>query len=690
MAPLRIAFLWHFHQPYYRQGKRFRLPWVRLHGVKDYWTIPRWFAHYPEIAVTFNITPVLPQQLLEYQSGIRDTVFLLSAIPAAELTKEQKAEILQHFFLCNTERMILPYARYRQLYENRSAALQSFSAQDWRDLQVWYNLCWTAPLVREFPMIQELFQKGHDFTEEDKQALLEFHLEHLQRIIPEWQHLAQQPNVAFSVSPFYHPILPLLCDATVAKQSTPDLILPAHPFHYPEDAEAQLHRAIELYTSLFGSTPTGVWPPEGGVSSESVHLLHRLGFRWCATDMQILQRSLSTSDPLAHAFPYQLQSGDPPLVIFFRDHLLSDLIGFVYSRWDAKDAVADFLRRLRTIRSEMIATYGEHSLEEAVVSVILDGENCWEYYDNNGYDFIHRLCESLAEAEDLTTVLFDQIATESPIPRTLEHLAPGSWINADFRIWIGSPEDNAAWDLLHRTRQALMDRIATLSPTVQRQALEHLYIAEGSDWFWWYGEEHSSANDPAFDELFRWNLQRIYELIGAPAPEALSIPIETAAAHPTVVPPRQPIAPSITGKHRSAAEWDHAGFYDVPLTGGVMHTARDLFQRLRYGSDGQYLYLRCETAHPITAEESITLAFVAPHPFEILFSQSECVFHTPHPPLVIPAIAVAIDEVIECKIDLHLLLPEPQSPQPLLLHIFVKTPYGNFAYPEHGTLVLHL
>jgi len=405
MRPLRIAFLWHFHQPYYRQNNRFRLPWVRLHGIKDYRTIPEWFAEHPKVAATFNITPSLPKQLQEYAQGIIDDVFHLSQIPATELTPDQKSALLDHFFLCNAEQMILPYERYRTLYQMREAALETYTEQEWRDLQVWYNLTWSVPLASRFPMIQSLLSKGEGFTEEEKHLLLKFHLEYLQTILPKWQQLAQQPNIAFSVSAFYHPILPLLCDATVAQESTPDLALPSHPFRFPEDAEWQLRSAQESYTALFGKAPIGTWP--------------------CATDAQILERSLPAPDPLAAYFPYRFRGSNGEITIFFRDHILSDLIGFVYSRWNAQDAVKDFLDRLRSIRNDLVERFGETTLEQAVVPIILDGENCWEYYPNNGYDFIHTLCEAFETTEDLQTVLFDTLATE-PTDRQLTTIAAGA------------------------------------------------------------------------------------------------------------------------------------------------------------------------------------------------------------------------------------------------------------------------
>ena len=689
MRPLRIAFLWHFHQPYYRQNNRFRLPWVRLHGVKDYRTIPEWFAEHPNVAVTFNITPSLPKQLQEYAQGITDDVQQLSQIPATELTAEHKSALLDHFFLCNAEQMILPHERYRTLYQARETALETYTDQDWRDLQVWYNLTWSIPLASRFSLIQSLLSKGKGFTEEEKRSLLAFHQEYLQTILPKWQELSQQPNIAFSVSAFYHPILPLLCDATVAQESTPDLVLPSHPFRFPEDAKWQLQSARESFTALFGTAPTGSWPPEGAVSVEVLYLFQRLGFQWCATDAQILERSLPAPDPLAAYFPYRFQGPDGEITIFFRDHILSDLIGFVYSRWNAQDAVNDFLSRLRSIRSALVERFSETVLDQAVVPIILDGENCWEYYPNNGYDFVHTLCDALEAAEDLQTVLFDTLATE-PSDHQLTTIAAGSWINADFRIWIGSPEDNAAWDLLFHARQSLMERKQELPPSVWQQAREHLAIAEGSDWFWWYGEEHSSANDPIFDELFRWNLQRIYHLIQQPPPKVLDTPIEPALSAPTVSVPRQFITPEITGSYRTASQWDYAGLYDAPLSGGVMHHGQDLFRRLRYGTDGEFLYLRCETAHPLQEEESLALAFVAPRPVELLFSRSEIIIHSATVPLTVDGFAAVVGEVIDCKLALQMLHLDPAHPQPLRLHIFVHTPYGRFTYPPGGVLVLHL
>lgn len=692
MKPLRVAFLWHFHQPYYRYNDHFLLPWVRLHGVKDYCLIPQWFAQHSDISVTFNVTPALIKQFQEYSNGIVDRAFTLSSTPANELSVSEKEEILKNFFLCTPERMILPYDRYRELYEKRQQALSLYTEQDWRDLQTWYNLTWAMPWKASSPLIESLVSKGRNFTEEEKHALLRFHLQVLQDILPLWQELLAKNSTAFSVSPFYHPILPLLCDTNIAQEASPDIPIPHPPFQYPQDAKAQILKGIEAYRDFFHTSPLGMWPPEGAVSRQVLQMMAEAGIRWCATDEHILHRTTGISSDLDACFPYLVRMESAEIIVFFRNHTLSDLIGFVYSQWSTEDAVSDFLERLRTIRKRITEEFSESALDTAVVSIILDGENCWEHYPENGKEFIDKLCTEIRNAEEIETVTFDEIVQSFPAEqfRSLPNIHPGSWINANFDIWIGHTEDNRAWTLLNQTREFFERYHDTAEHSQVESAYDHILIAEGSDWFWWYGDDHTSANDPEFDQLFRWNLQQVYRIFHQDIPESLAVPIEIIGEQHIVIPPEKFIAPELTGSYRTEYQWEGGGYYDARISGGVMHRAYDFFRRLRYGTDGSAFYFRIETAHPLQDNETVTLFFVTPRNLQIIIGPQECLFRTESRPLTIEGFALQIREVIDAKISLTSIGIHLDHPQPLRLHIAVRTSIGEQIFPPHGSLLLHL
>ncbi|MFH1025742.1 MAG: glycoside hydrolase family 57 protein, partial [Nitrospirota bacterium] len=363
-SPLYISFLWHMHQPFYKDPftGMYRLPWVRLHGTKDYLDMAEILLDFPDIKQTFNFTPSLLEQIIDYaehQAG--DRYLELSLKKASELNIEDRTFILENFFLANWEHMIKPFPRYFELLMKRGSHLirselkrmtQYFSVSDFRDLQVLFNLCWIDPMFRKKdPFLSMLVDKGRDFTEEDKVLLLEKQLDLLKKIIPCYKEMVTEDRIELSVSPFYHPILPLLCDTNAAKIALPDVRLPQKRFSHPEDAQRQIRMGIEYFEKVFGYRPVGMWPSEGSVSEEVLRLVSREGIRWIGTDEDILSLSLgrplrdssrNVVDPRSLYSPHLFED----VSIVFRDHSLSDLIGFEYAKWDPGKAAEDLLAKL--------------------------------------------------------------------------------------------------------------------------------------------------------------------------------------------------------------------------------------------------------------------------------------------------------------------------------------------------------
>jgi len=608
MKKLSLAFLWHQHQPVYKNPSSgiYELPWVRLHATKDYFDTAAILDEFPKIKMTFNLVPSLLTQLAEYSQGTaRDRFMDLTLKPADELNVEEKCFILHNFFMANWETMVHPHPRYNQLLEKRGKntsheelkRIQSyFRAQDMRDLQVWFNLAWMDPYWRtKDELIALLFAKQKDFSEEDKQLLVKKQLEICGNIVSKYRQLQETGQIEVSTTPFYHPILPLLCDTNTASVAMPDVKLPKIRFQHKEDAKIQIQKAVEYYKRCFGRPPRGMWPSEGSVSDDVVSLFKEEGIEWIATDESILFKSLGeTNIPRNKLFkPYELNISGNKLNIVFRDHGLSDLIGFVYSKWSPEAAATDFIKKLHAI-ADSVKDLPHNSL----VTVILDGENCWEYYQNDGWDFLRYLYQALSNDPVIETTTISGFLDKEPNKETIKKIWPGSWINANYAIWLGHPEDNTAWDYLSETRKFLVN-YTTRNPDKKESpeieaAWEKIYIAEGSDWNWWYGDDHSSGNDEMFDYLFRQNLINVYELLKEKAPEYLYKSIKGIRHKEPSQEPIGLITPRIDGKITNYFEWQNAGSYKVGHSGGSMHQVETIISSFHYGFDLKNLYIRID------------------------------------------------------------------------------------------------
>lgn len=592
---VKLALLWHMHQPYYQDlatGEHI-LPWVRLHATKDYWGMVALTEEFPGVRLTFNLVPSLLVQLEAFASEqAHDRHLVIGLKPAELLMSDEREFLVANGFHAPVERAIRPQARYAELYEKRGEPA-GFDLDDLRDLQVWHKLVWIDPDWQVTDArVRRLLLKGRNFTEEDKATLREVELELLRSVIPAYRRAAASGRVELSTSPFYHPILPLLCDTDVHFRAHPHSTLPRQLFRNPDDARVQLTRALEFHTRVFGERPRGVWPSEGSVSDEVLGLLARERVEWAATDEEILARSLDrrvTADDLYR--PYAVgEDGMPPVQVLFRDHQLSDLIGFAYQSWNADAAVADFLAKVREAGRQFAAMSGG---EEAVVSVILDGENAWEHYEGGGRPFLRTLYRELEGAADIQTVTMSEAA--SAPGRQLRTIFPGSWINGDFYIWAGHRDDHRAWAQLAAARALFERRKDSVAPDARDRAHEELLIAEGSDWFWWYGDDHSSDHDREFDDLFRRHVRNVYSELGEPAPDDLHVTnISTQAS----IGPLQLgllSTPAIDGRARDFSQW--AAAIDVPLGGGggTMHrVAGQLVRGFKIAADLEALYLRVE------------------------------------------------------------------------------------------------
>ncbi|MBI2820552.1 MAG: glycoside hydrolase, partial [Acidobacteria bacterium] len=505
-AKIRLALLWHMHQPYYKDLATglYRLPWTRLHGLKDYYGMVALLEEFPHVHMTFNLVPSLLLQLEDYAAGTaREPLQEIAFQPADELTLEQRLFVLRSFFQANVDNLIYRYPRYRELYERAKSQqfhpermLPFFQTQDYTDLQVLSQLAWSDEMFfTSDPEMAALAEKQQGYTLADQQLLQRKQAQFLKEVIPAYRRAAERGQIEISTSPFYHPILPLLCDNHVATEAHAGVALPRRHFRHPEDARLQLERAVKMHQRLFGNTPQGVWPSEGSVSEEVLRLCASLGFRWTATDQRILSNSTGVpfhrdpSGTLLNAdrlyAPYRFNTPSGPIHIVFRDQELSDLIGFVYSRVEPESAAADLIRRI-LYSAQPVVQEGRSVL----FPIILDGENAWEHFPLNGRPFLRALYRRLSAEPRIECVTISEGLQRHGEAQPLARLVPGSWINANFDIWIGGPEDNQAWDLLAETRDFFAEHLEGAPPEQRALAQEELLVAEGSDWCWWYGPEH--------------------------------------------------------------------------------------------------------------------------------------------------------------------------------------------------------
>ncbi|MFW5776466.1 MAG: glucodextranase DOMON-like domain-containing protein [Spirochaetota bacterium] len=614
---LYLNLLWHQHQPLYYQDPEtgiYSRPWVRVHSTKSYYDMAAILREYPEVRVTFNLTPVLLRQIDDYVNGAKDRYWVIAEKDPSELTNEEKRFILERFFDANHETMIGRFPRYVELLERKDSidtrtieGIAAFSDQDYLDLQVFFNLVWFDPMFLEEEPLASLVEKAGGYTQEDKEVLFAEVERVIREVVPIHRELQDDGRIEVITTPYAHPILPLVFSTSLAAVGDPTAELPDE-FYYPNDAVAHLERSVEVYRSHFGRDPVGLWPAEGAVAQEIVKMVGDAGYRWMASGEPVLARSIGmdgfvrdATDTVTNADalyrPYVVEPGrGEPVAIVFRDLRLSDLIGFEYSGTPAEAAAADFMRRLENIRSRLLEETGGEGGPH-LVSVILDGENAWEHYPNDGKEFLHALYRELSESETVRTTTVTEFMEAFPDQRRIDDLWPGAWFSSDYSTWIGEREETKAWNLLGRVRSFLaaydMRNRRETTPERLAEAQDYMYLAEGSDWFWWYGNDQDSGQDEYFDEAYRELLANVFRALDEPVPDYLRVPIIPERPEPPSRSPGGIVTPRVDGV-LSPQEWASAGYYRN--SGSAQARGADVLDELRYGFDREHLFVAMTTA----------------------------------------------------------------------------------------------
>ncbi len=590
MKLIHVAFVWHMHQPYYKDDltSTYLLPWVRLRSSKDYYKMPALLDGYPKIRATFNLVPSLLAQIEDYGKEESVDLFLnLSRRDATELTAEEREFLLRWMRESPRALRVQQSPRYLEL-ASRPADAQ-FTTADIRDLQVWFNLAWCDPVwVESDPRLAELKRKDRDFSEGDKPPLFQAQFEIMAKVIPKYRELADRGQAELTFSPYYHPILPLVCHVDSARSANPQIQLPERHFSHREDAERQIALGLGLFERLVGRRPKGMWPSEMAVGESVVGLATSAGVDWMISDEEVLARSLdphySREEDLYS--PKRVDREGQTLAMVFRDSQISNAIGFDYQRMSSIDAARALVGRLKRIGEQQ----GDR---DDLVVIALDGENAWEFYPRDGHDFLNALYTELESSPDVVTTTVADFIAQHPPQQQLHHLHTGSWIGASLDTWIGDPEHNIAWDLLAETRSWLEDQLRQRPKDSDQAALawREILITEGSDWFWWFSRKHDSGMDPIWDNQFRLHLRNVYKLMGSRAPARLFQPIIKRAPAPERGVPGASISPA----SRDDPEWSRAGYYLVGSGFGALHRPAGIVERVFYGNDDEQLYFRIDT-----------------------------------------------------------------------------------------------
>ena len=607
-SPIGLNIIWHLHQPEYTDPMTGTptMPWTRLHALKDYADMPDYLARHAGVKATINIVPSLVDQLDALVApGAKPDPFLEVARKSADaLTEDEKRFLVTHFFSFNRDTLARGLRRVHELFALRGeygsdavphAAVERFDVDALRDLQVLFHLAWSGPLLQKDPTVAALRAKGRRFTEAEKHQLLDVQHAFIAGVVPRWRRLAESGHVEFSVSAYYHPILPLLCDLESAHEALPSMRLPTAAFRHPEDARIQLEEGMRRFERALGRKATGGWPPEGAISAASLGLMAETGYRWTASDEDVLFASLGERLPgdrqaaelrRASLLYRSWKYGNGP-VLLFRDHELSDRIGFVYSAWRPAVAAEDFIRRVLDIRETLPDDDGPFT-----ISVILDGENAWEYYPDNAEAFFEALYGGLEAEAGIRTLTASEAAapeTARPLPRVVA----GSWIGRSLSTWIGHAEKNRAWERLIETRAVVAERRGP--PSFDDPAWRAVFAGEGSDWFWWFGDDHFTPFAAEFDASFRRQLRAAWAAAGDEPPESLQRPVRERAPRAFLL-PAAPVRPVVDGRVTDYFEWLPAGRADAGS--GTMQSSSRLVRELWFGSDGERLHLRLDPADP--------------------------------------------------------------------------------------------
>lgn len=580
------------------------MPWVRLHAVKDYLDMALWAKKFDKLKLNFNFVPVLIDSIIEYgEKEAHDIHSRMTISPTEKLNNEDKLFILTNFFDANYQTMILPNPEYHRLYQVVQAAgtddVSVLTDQEYSDLMALFNLAWMDPSYKTSNTdLKRLVKKGKNYTHEDRIRIIEIQREIIRKIIPSIKKLVEKNKIEITTSPYYHPILPILLDyKNIKKNASPDDELLSLKTEL--DAKLQTKMALDRIEEVFGKRPRGVWPSEQCVNGKTLEMLSNLGIEWSISDEGILANSINfefehdfkgyLKEPYHLLKTYQYKTKTSDIKMIFRDSTIPNLISFEYQNHNPLTTAGDLYDRIKVLQSKILSSPDK----EHLLTIALDGENCWENYLEDGASFLKALYTLITEDDSLETVLLSEYLDKAKENKILNKISSGSWINRNFKLWVDEPVKDLAWAYLRRVRHDFSEFVKRepLNPNIEI-ARRELFIAEGSDWFWWYGEPNDSGRDNIFDFLFRTHLKNIYRCLGLDTPKYLDFPLSNLSTSKPSKYPLSLITPTIDGKFITREDdiWNSAGCIDIP-DGPVLRESK-LFDNIRFGNDEENFYLK--------------------------------------------------------------------------------------------------
>ncbi len=603
---LSVAFVWHFHQPNYQaQPNGIRLmPWARLHAIKDYLDMLLLLDKFPNLKLNFSLVPTLIDAIEDYSNEGHDIHSKLTVTPVEELTDDDKLYILNYFFDANYENLISKNPRYNELYLKRYSkseiGIEDFNNQEYEDIMFLFNFVWFDPIWKNvYPELKKFEKKGKKYNLKDRQDLIELNRKIIRQIIPSFKQYQDSGRIEIITSPYNHPILPILINVNDLKNPSLKHSLPSEKMALMVDAKEQVKLALERLEEVFGKKPEGIWPSEHCISQKTLDVLANLDIKWVITDESVLSNSINKEfirdfrgcyeDPydVCSLYLYKTKR-DKEINILFRDSVIPNLINFEYSHHDSILCANDLFDRIKTVHDKL-----KNSPDKKhIFTIAMDGENCWDSYPRDGAIFLERLYSLINEDKSIKTVLISEYINENKqTEKILKKVTAGSWVNQEFQLWVAEPTKNLAWNYLIQTRNDLKiaEKSGRLTKEQIKSAKSELYIAEGSDWFWWYGEPNNSGQDHIFDFLFREHLKNVYNILEKPIPSYLEMPLISFIGKP-LRNPRREITPNINGMVKDNEEWLSAGCIDIPA--GPILQENKIFNRIYFGTDKENLYVR--------------------------------------------------------------------------------------------------
>ena len=590
------------HQPVYELEGTYLMPWVRLHAVKDYLDMVLILEKFPNLKLNFNIVPALLDSIIDYaQNGYNDIHSELSAADTECLNDEERAFILNNFFSSNYETMIYKSENYKALYQKRFSKdlpnIEEYTPQELSDLMALFNLVWIDPVHYErYPRLRELWGKQYGYTKKDRIEILDIQKQIIREIIPTYKKYIQSGRIELTTSPYYHAILPILIDIKASVKSVITTEgLPAS-LGMLDDAKYQITSALDRIEEVFGVRPKGIWPPELCLGPKTLNLLAKEGIKWTISDEGVLANSINfdfirdfkgnLNDPYHLLKVYTYQTKESEIDVIFRDRSIPNLINFEYAGINSEMASGDLYDKIKTIQNKLLVSPDETHL----LTIASDCENCWENYQNDGRDFLEKFYSLIENDETLETVLISNYIESDRHKKSLKKIHSGSWIDKTFQFWIGEPEKNKAWALLKKTKDDFEAFIKEHknNPNI-KYAKRELLIAEGSDWFWWYGEPNNSGQDFVFDYMFRERLKNVYLLLGRDYPEYLDKTLITTIEVPFKHPKRN-ITPRMDGLISSGEDWYNAG--SISMLDGPVFRENKSVDKILFGCDKDNIYFR--------------------------------------------------------------------------------------------------